>query len=305
MRILLAVNSAAASELLVSHARKRFWPVRTTAEVLCVLEPRYLMHAPDLGDGIEEGAEDLARSTALEIRGCGLDADFKVRHGDPKEVIVNYAREIAAEFIWLAGPPDKGGQFLSGSTTRAILRVAPCSVEIVRAVEAQIAKILLATDGSECSEEAARSIAARPWLAETEVRVLSAVELSVSLFQPPFPRSAMETIRSPAMQHSQDAIDAASKILRERGMHTSEAVSVLVDAPKAIILEEAARWVPDLIVVGSHGRRGVSRFLLGSVSEAVAMEARCSVEVIRGGAPVPAVRPALVQTEGQALAPSA
>jgi nucleotide-binding universal stress UspA family protein len=130
--------------------------VGTTAEVLCVLEPDYLMRAPDLEDGIEEGAEDLVRRTALQLRDCGLDADFKVGHGDPKEVIVDYATEIAAEFIWLAAAHAK---FLSGSTIRAVLRVAPCSVEIVRAVETQIVKVLLATDGSECSEAAARSIA--------------------------------------------------------------------------------------------------------------------------------------------------
>jgi nucleotide-binding universal stress UspA family protein len=46
-------------------------------------------------------------------------------------------------------------------------------------------------------------------------------------------------------------------------------------------LSEAAEWEADLIVVGSHGRRGVNRFLLGSVSEAVALHANCSVEIIR------------------------
>lgn len=48
-----------------------------------------------------------------------------------------------------------------------------------------------------------------------------------------------------------------------------------------MILDEATHWGADLIVVGSHGRRGVDRFLLGSVSEAVALHAACSVEVIR------------------------
>jgi nucleotide-binding universal stress UspA family protein len=51
--------------------------------------------------------------------------------------------------------------------------------------------------------------------------------------------------------------------------------------PKELILEEAHKWGADLIVVGSHGRRGVNRFLLGSVSEAVASHARCSVEIAR------------------------
>ena len=54
---------------------------------------------------------------------------------------------------------------------------------------------------------------------------------------------------------------------------------------KEVILEEARKWDADLIVVGSHGRRGFKRFLLGSVSEAVAMNAHCSVVVVRGAAP--------------------
>jgi nucleotide-binding universal stress UspA family protein len=51
---------------------------------------------------------------------------------------------------------------------------------------------------------------------------------------------------------------------------------------KEVLLEEAKSWGADLIVVGSHGRRGLKRFLLGSVSEAVAMNAHCSVVVVRG-----------------------
>ena len=59
--------------------------------------------------------------------------------------------------------------------------------------------------------------------------------------------------------------------------------SVLVDEgdPREVILDYAERWPADLIVVGSHGRKGMNRFLMGSVSEAVARYARCSVEVVR------------------------
>lgn len=48
-----------------------------------------------------------------------------------------------------------------------------------------------------------------------------------------------------------------------------------------ILLAIAKEWGADLIVVGSHGLRGITRLLIGSVAEAVAMHAHCSVEVIR------------------------
>ena len=48
-----------------------------------------------------------------------------------------------------------------------------------------------------------------------------------------------------------------------------------------LILDCAAEWGADLIIVGSHGRKGIARFVLGSVSEAVARYARCSVEIVR------------------------
>lgn len=122
--------------------------------------------------------------------------------------------------------------------------------------------------------------------AGTEVRILSAVELILPatrvLLQPPFIDSAfIESERTEAMQRSQDAIASAGKILSAAGLTVSESISVLLDTPKAIILAEAAQWEADLIVLGSHGRRGMDRLLLGSVSEAAAPHAQCSVEVIR------------------------
>ena len=121
----------------------------------------------------------------------------------------------------------------------------------------------------------------RPWPSGVEVRVLSVVELSVPLLQPPYSSPLMETLRADAMQRAQNAIRAAEQIVAGTGSSVSSAVSVLLDSPKVIIPDDARQWGADLIVVGSHGHRGINRFLLGSVSEAVAMHADCSVEVIR------------------------
>jgi nucleotide-binding universal stress UspA family protein len=56
---------------------------------------------------------------------------------------------------------------------------------------------------------------------------------------------------------------------------------VIEERPYRVILNEAESWQADLIVFGSHGRSGFDRVVMGSVSEAVALHATCSVEVIR------------------------
>ena len=77
-------------------------------------------------------------------------------------------------------------------------------------------------------------------------------------------------------------VNSAEQVLASAGLKAT--ADVLSGNPKEVILEEAKKWNADLIVVGSHGRRGFKRFLLGSVSEAVAMNAHCSVVVVRGAA---------------------
>jgi nucleotide-binding universal stress UspA family protein len=76
------------------------------------------------------------------------------------------------------------------------------------------------------------------------------------------------------------SVTSAEQILASAGFQTTG--EVLSGDVKKTVLEEAQKWAADLIVVGSHGRKGFKRMLLGSVSEAVAMNAHCSVLVGRG-----------------------
>ena len=74
-------------------------------------------------------------------------------------------------------------------------------------------------------------------------------------------------------------VDAAVDELRTAGLTVS---SVLREGhPQRALLEEIARWGADCVFVGSRGLGQVKRFLLGSVSAAVAVRAHCSVEIIR------------------------
>jgi nucleotide-binding universal stress UspA family protein len=207
-------------------------------------------------------------------------------HGDPKRAILDRAAHTHPDWIIVGSHGSSAARLVMGNVASAVLHYAPCSVEIVRARAEAAPKILLATDGSPASEAAAHSIAERPWPGGAEVRVLSVVELVfppvVALLEPPFIHSAhVEEFRAAAMKRAEDAVQSAVGIVAAACPDVSQSISVLLEGPRRIIVDEAVQWGADLIVLGSHGHRGMDRFLLGSVSQSVAMHAPCTVEVVR------------------------
>ena len=145
-------------------------------------------------------------------------------------------------------------------------------------------KILLAVDGSEASRAAAHSVAARPWPAGTEIKILAVADLHVvpGTEFGMLPPSFYEELATAANEQAQAALEAAREIIEPRitpGLTLT--TKQKTGFAKAVILDEAAHWGTDLIVVGSHGYQGVQRFLLGSVSQAIATHAPCSVEIVR------------------------
>lgn len=91
--------------------------------------------------------------------------------------------------------------------------------------------------------------------------------------------AAYETLAGSLSQAAQGIADGVVAKLRAAGF-TADALVQLGDA-RIEILRVAEEWNADLIILGSHGRTGVSRWLLGSVAEHVVRHASCSVEVAR------------------------
>ena len=135
-------------------------------------------------------------------------------------------------------------------------------------------KILIGVDDSEFSRAAVEAVANRPCLEGTAVKLVSAVET--------FKMLAYEGEgRNNEYENARRAIDRAFAILQNSPNRFEVAGDIIEGHPKQVLLDEAEKWGADLIVVGSHGRRGLDRFLLGSVSQAVALHAKCSVEIVR------------------------
>ena len=143
-------------------------------------------------------------------------------------------------------------------------------------------RILLAVDGSEFSQAATQAIVSQMRPEGTEVLVLQVVE-PPRLLIPPLMATGFapeqDEILKEEFRHAQEWVSQASQALGSAGFSVN--TRVVEAETRTGILDIAADWRADLIVLGSHGRRGFQRFLLGSVAEFVARHADCSVEIVR------------------------
>ncbi len=155
--------------------------------------------------------------------------------------------------------------------------------------------VLIAYDGSDCAREALADLRRAGLPREAEALVVSVSDLWV----PPV-RSSFETVEKIISSDRAAAVlahaeEEASRSLERAGELAEEAArrlrrdfpewdvraEVAVGTPAQELIQKADRRRADLLVVGSHGRSALGRLVLGSVSQKVAGEARCSVRVAR------------------------
>jgi nucleotide-binding universal stress UspA family protein len=146
-------------------------------------------------------------------------------------------------------------------------------------------KILIATDGSINSNAAVEEVANRPFPEGTQVLIMSAYENTSFIVSESAVMGGLaggyEEAGNISMSLAEKAVQVASETIKEKNPALSISTKVIIDFPKEAILKEAESFDADLIVMGSQGLGALSRFLLGSVSNAVALHARCSVEIVR------------------------
>jgi nucleotide-binding universal stress UspA family protein len=295
VKALVAIDSSPSSQRVLDAALARPWPDSTTFCLLNVVDLQRFEQIPVLIKDATLQGQELVKSAARRLCGAGFETVTKVILGHPRGEVPAYAREWGADLIIVGSHGHSAiGRFLLGSVAQATLRTAPCSVEIVRHApedgrmpEAHGMRILLATDGSDCSLQAVHAAADFPWPEGSTFRVLSVEELMVvgnqleaSSLAAVYPASQLDLLSTQAHERATSAADAAKEILVGAGRSVLESSTPLGE-PRSLIIETAKEWPADMIVLGSHGRRGLDRFLMGSVSESVAIHAPCSVRVVR------------------------
>jgi nucleotide-binding universal stress UspA family protein len=158
-------------------------------------------------------------------------------------------------------------------------------------------KILIAYDGSSCADAALDDLR-RAGLPGEAVAVVLAV---ADVWLPPTPPSSEQRAKTALAER----IVAAQEQARAQAVQAVEEVRLLAvrasdrvrahfptwevraeacaDSPAWAVIKKVDEWKPDLVVVGSHGRSTLGRFLLGSVSQKVVTESHCTVHIARGG----------------------
>lgn len=186
----------------------------------------------------------------------------------PQHEIVNTAAEIGADLIVLGRRGTRGlARSMVGHATAYVAGHAPCNVLVVpRAAEVWHKRILLATDGSEHSAAAG----------EVALGVAKQCGLPVTVVS--------ATTRSHSEERKAEAkasVDRKVAALQAAGIQSNGVIAE--GRPDDVVIETTAKEDADLIVVGSHGRTGLMRLVLGSISERIMGQAQCPVMVVNGG----------------------
>lgn len=215
---------------------------------------------------------DLARLTRI-AKEAGVQAEPSLQFGVPDACILRRANHARVEVIVMGTEGRTGWDRLHiGSTVEAVVRQAPCPVLAIHGglardvvghpARVKLARLLAATDFSPCADQALQAVSALARLTQAKVCVVHAAGKGAS------------------KKDGQRKLNVLMEELRRQGLEEVEGFWIPGE-PIETILSQAARWESDIVSVGTQGRRGLSRLVLGSVAEGVLRRAGCPVLVVK------------------------
>jgi nucleotide-binding universal stress UspA family protein len=290
-RVLVGVDFSAESDAALAHAAviaRRLGASVVLAHVLplptdLVEDSSYdpLFRAGALSVELTEqhrtGARDLLAQAAARCRAMGIECESLLVDDNPSDGLARAADEIGAALVVIGSHGRTGfSRFLLGSVAERTVRLCRRSALVARGPAPEgsgYRRILVATDFSPHAElalDAALELA-RP---EAEIEAVHCWQTPVLPAGLP-----LAPVRGQLEQH----VAEAGQSLVERHAAVSQRIRfVPIEATAAEgLCARAQETGADLIAIGSHGRRGVKRWLLGSIAEVTVRHAPCSVLVAR------------------------
>ena len=233
-------------------------------------------------------ADDRLRTIAGRLKDEGIRTQIKTTLGRPAEEILRVAAEERCGLIAMSTHGRNAiGRAILGSVTDRVIRTSTVPVLTIAPEKAKayqgregihLERVMLPLDGSELAEQAAPYVEALARALSLEVLLVRVVDLSYSAYT--FPEyEQMGRITEGQISEATRYLQGVSRDLKSRGL-TVETM-VLKGSPARALLDLAQRTPNDLIAITTHGRSGLSRWLTGSVADALIRASGDPVLVIR------------------------
>ncbi len=263
------------------HALKESFKLAREDLLVVAVAPPYSgdlrpMGVTDIGALLREPCEVALSKASAMAEAEGVQIRPVCVMGEPYEAIVELAEDEGRDLIIMG---VRGASFAErlfvGSTTARVIGLSSQDVLVVPD-KASIGweRILLATDGSEYSRKATQRAIELVQCSGGSLKVLSVLEISPHIYAVA-PEIAEEKIKLPKQYVEEVKQEAAA-----RGIIAEDFVREAESAYE-VIIDLAREKDIDLIVMGSHGRTGLKRLLMGSVTERVIAHAPCPVLVVK------------------------
>jgi len=291
-RILVATDFSVCARRAVEYGLciARAWSAHLdllhVAEVLRGLEFDESFADPLLESRRKE-AERLLGDLGTRVKREGLGVDWHLREGVPSEQIGQAALEQGADLV-IVGTHGRTGleHIMLGSTAERVIKLAPCPVLTVRVSRIHeekdgetppcIRHLLVPVDFSSPSLDALEyaiqlvdRFGARLTLLHVLEPIYHDLELGLGWIEQEVQKRA----------HWEAELDGLAQVVKERGLAAGSVV--LGGIPSESIVTHARGQGCDLIVMGTHGRRGLTRLRYGSVAESVLRQAPCPVLTVK------------------------
>lgn len=273
LRAAIEIAKARSCELLIVHA----WH-------LPALYYSELAFPSKVVDEVVEGAEAQLAAALRDVRGAGVErASMRLLDGLPADAIVAAVDEDPAIDLVVIGANGRGGlaRVLMGSVAEKVTRRSPCSVLAVHATHPirPFARILCPIDFSESSLDAFE-VAQDLAVAGGEVTLLHVLETPANYSGDPTITDFLSTLDRRSTAHVDTLIAASAERAKAARVSIRRATRIGNPGRQILALLETEPHF-DLVVMGTHGRTGIRRVVLGSIAEKVVRHAPCPVLVTR------------------------
>jgi nucleotide-binding universal stress UspA family protein len=295
MRVTVATDGSPPAGAAIDLVAGVAWPSGTELRVVesigpppILLDGAWPVVAVDQAETIESElvrmAEDVLSQARTRLTRPGLNVSGEVLRGRPATAIVDAAADMRADLIVLGSRGHGTIQsMVLGSVSAEVVDHAGVPVLVARGPN--LRRVLLAWDGSPSAQLAADLLRSWPIFAGSTVQVVTVASINVPWwtgFPVPGSSATASIYVEGAAQSERDRAEAASALLGDLRAAGLDVVDAHRDGDAATEIIAAARtFQADLVVLGTHGRTGLTRLLLGSVARNVLHHAPCSVLVVR------------------------